>query len=583
MTTASKTAFEIVDSTTDQDIPEAVRELIAQARGAERETRRNRARSLYETALRTLDQAEHPRLASSILRWIARTHYEGRHLNAAMDYYQAASGVAEAHGDVWGQAHAVNGKGIVEQLRGNLQAAVDHYTWGLERALAAGYETLAAMIHQNLGVIASIQGDFAEALHQYRSSKAAYDRLGEEDRLGPLLNNIGHSHADLGEWEVAEIALLEAGRRCKQSGDIDNEVLSHVNLARMWITKSDFARARESCDRARSLSRGVSGGRWTGEILKHYGAIYQSTGRLELALDSLAQAQDLAERKGDTLLAAETAREFAEVYRKQGRNQDTLKALNESLRLYSNFHAKHDLAEVRERVEQLERRFLDVVRTWGESIESKDHYTQGHCERVASYACALASASGMDSEHLRWFRMGALLHDVGKIVVPSSILNKPGLLTAEEWAIMRRHPQAGVHLLREIEFPWDIRPMVRHHHEHWDGGGYPDGLAGDEIPLSARILCLADVFDALTSSRSYRRGLTPCHALTVMRADCGIIFDPALFEVFDNLHARTRRWRKRPRADRRMDRLADRRVDRRSHPYGAGYRYPAAWSVNSSS
>ncbi len=559
-----------MDSTTDQGIPEAVRELIAQARGAERETRRTRARSLYETALRTLDQAEHPGLASAILRWIARTHYEGRHLTAAMDCYRAALGVAEAHGDVLGQAHAVNGKGIVEQMRGNLQAAADHYTWSLERALAEGYETLAAMIHQNLGVIASIQGDFAEALLQYRASKEAYDRLGEEDRVGPLLNNIGHLHADLGEWDEAEAALTEAGRRCGLSGDIDHQVLSQVNSARMWIIRKEFKRAHESCDRACSLSRDVSGGRWTGEILKHYGAIYRSTGRLELALDSLAQARKVADKKKDTLLAAETARELAEVYRKQGRNQDTLKALNESLRLYSNFHAKHDLAEVRKRVTQLEHRFLDVVRTWGESIESKDHYTQGHCERVASYACALASASGMDSESLRWFRMGALLHDVGKIVVPSSILNKPGPLTPAEWATMKRHPQAGVHLLREIEFPWDIRPMVRHHHEHWDGGGYPDGLAGDDIPLSARILCLADVFDALTSSRSYRGGLTPGHALSVMREDSGIIFDPALFEVFEDLYAPATHWRRRSSGNR-----WSRRDD-------AGSWYHAAWSVNSS-
>ena len=539
-----------MDSTTEEGIPQAARDLIAHGRAAERETHRSRARSLYEAALRTLDQTEHPTLASAILRWIARTHYEGRQLTEAMDCYEAALGVAEAHGDVLGQAHSVNGMGIVEQMRGNLQAAADHYAWSLKRALAGGYETLAAMIHQNLGVIASIRGDFAEALLQYQSSKKAYDQLGEEDRVGPLLNNIGRLHTDLGEWDDAEIALMEAGRECKQCGDIDHEVLSHVNLARMWITRKDFKRAHESCDRACSLSRDVSGGRWTGEILKHYGAIYQSTGRLELALDSLARARKLADKERDTLLAAETARELAEVYRKQGRNQDTLKALNESLRLYSHFHAKHDLAEVRERVTQLEQRFLDVVRTWGESIESKDHYTQGHCERVASYACALASASGMDSERLRWFRMGALLHDVGKIVVPSSILNKPGPLDAEEWATMKRHPQAGVHLLREIEFPWDIRPMVGHHHEHWDGGGYPDGLAGDAIPLSARILCLADVFDALTSGRSYRAGLTPRHALSVMRADCGIIFDPALFEIFEDLHAPAPRWKKRARANR---------------------------------
>ena len=185
----------------------------------------------------------------------------------------------------------------MEQLRGNLQEAADHYTWSLERAFAARHETLVAMIHQNLGVIANIQGDFAEALLQYQASKEAYDQLGEDDRVGPLLNNIGRLHADLGEWDDAEIALLEAGRRCEQSGEIDHQVLSHVNLARMWITRKNFKRAHESCDRACSLSRDVSGGRWTGEILKHYGAIYHSTGRLELALDSLAQAGDVARRE----------------------------------------------------------------------------------------------------------------------------------------------------------------------------------------------------------------------------------------------------------------------------------------------
>ncbi len=334
---------------------------------------------MYEAALHTLDRAEHPTLASTILRWIARTHYEGRNLMAAMDCFEAALAVTNAHGDILGPAHAVNGKGIVEQMRGNLPEAAEHYTWSLERALAAGYDTLAAMIHQNLGVIASIKGDFAEALYQYRASMEAYDLLGEHDRVGPLLNNVGRLHADLGEWAHAETALLEAGDRCQESGNVDQQVLSHVNLARMWIVREDLGRARASCDLACNLSVDRSGGRWGGEVLKLYGAIYQSTERLELALDSLARARVVTEEDSDTLLAAETARELAEVYRKQGRNQDTLKALNESLQLYSDFQAQHDLAEVRDRVARLEHRFLDVVRAWGESIESKDQYTQGHC------------------------------------------------------------------------------------------------------------------------------------------------------------------------------------------------------------
>ncbi len=100
-------------------------------------------------------------------------------------------------------------------------------------------------------------------------------------------------------------------------------------------------------------------------------------------------------------------------------------------------------------------------------------HTQGHCERVADLACALAAKAGFDETSLFWFRIGALLHDVGKLIVPAEVLNKPGKLTDEEWALMRQHPAAGVEMLADIEFPWDVAPMVRSHHERWDGKGYP--------------------------------------------------------------------------------------------------------------
>src|SRR6185369_14976842 len=115
--------------------------------------------------------------------------------------------------------------------------------------------------------------------------------------------------------------------------------------------------------------------------------------------------------------------------------------------------------------------------------------TQGHCERVADLAGALAAKAGLDETSLFWFRIGALLHDVGKLIVPAEVLNKPGMLT-------------------DVQFPWDVAPMVRSHHERWDGGGYPDGLAAESIPLSARILCIADVYDALTTERSYKRAFS---------------------------------------------------------------------------
>src|SRR4029078_921669 len=178
-----------------------------------------------------------------------------------------------------------------------------------------------------------------------------------------------------------------------------------------------------------------------------------------------------------------------------------------------------------------EARFLEMAHHWGDSIESKDHYTQGHCQRVAFFACVLADSTGMDSRSLFWFRLGALLHDIGKIIVPTEVLNKAGELSAEEWEIMERHPESGLELVSDIDFPGDVRAIIRNHHERWDGTGYPDGLAGEAIPLAARILCVADVYDALTTPRSYRPGLTHARAAEIMRSSPGQ-FDPQLLETF---------------------------------------------------
>ncbi|HZG41400.1 MAG TPA: HD-GYP domain-containing protein, partial [Longimicrobium sp.] len=212
-----------------------------------------------------------------------------------------------------------------------------------------------------------------------------------------------------------------------------------------------------------------------------------------------------------------------------------LEALNRSHALFTSLQARPDLADIDSRVSELEEEFLSLVRFWGESIEAKDRYTLGHCARVADYACRIAERAGMTDRELTWFRMGAFLHDVGKIEVPEEILNKPGRLTDEERATMERHTVIGDEMLAPVEFPWDIRPMVRSHHERWDGRGYPDGLAAQAIPRSARILRLADVFDALTTARSYRAPLTPEQALDIMRDDQGS-FDPELFEIFLDLY-----------------------------------------------
>lgn len=195
--------------------------------------------------------------------------------------------------------------------------------------------------------------------------------------------------------------------------------------------------------------------------------------------------------------------------------------------------ARREVQDLRSAPAHRAAEFLELARCWGNTIECNDAFTQGHCDRVADLACALAAADGMDEQSVFWVRVGALLHDVGKVVVPPDVLNKSGALTDDEWQVMRSHTVAGVDLVRCVEFPPEVMDILQSHHERWDGAGYPHRLAGQSIPRAARIVCIADAYDALTSTRSYKAPMTHDEALAVMRADSGAHFDPALLAVFE--------------------------------------------------
>lgn len=166
------------------------------------------------------------------------------------------------------------------------------------------------------------------------------------------------------------------------------------------------------------------------------------------------------------------------------------------------------------------------------AIEARDPYARGHSSRVTVFAQAIARSLRLDKERAAVLRLGALLHDVGKLVVPSAVLLKSGPLTDEELGLMRRHPAAGARMLRSLGAPETILPLVLHHHERWDGAGYPTGRRGDDIPLEARVLCIADSFDAMTSTRPYRTTWTPDEALEELERCSGTQFDPELVNAF---------------------------------------------------
>jgi putative nucleotidyltransferase with HDIG domain len=513
-------------------------ELLAQAEALESDGRFAEAREAYEAMLRRPNvvngagAADVP-IAPMLLRRIARSFLEEANFAAADDCLDAACAAASAHGDAIGVAHTTNLRAIVAQQLGDLTRARGLYERARMQADGAGASALVAMLDQNLGTVANIQGDFPEARRRYHESLRLYRALGMERSMSQVLNNLGMLYTDLRDWRAAEATFADAVRAATQTADLTGRLRAEANRVELYIGRGRYRKARRLARRLLAIDSSADA-QWVGETYKHLGVIARAMGHLAEAERCFRLALRHAERRHDLLLTAETTRELAIVFQRTDRNRETLLALNEAHALFARLAASRELSDIDLRVERLERQFLDIVHQWGSSIESVDHYTQGHCERVADYACALARDAGVDEQVLLWFRMGALLHDVGKITVPAHILNKPGTLSDTEAAVMREHPARGEELVAGIAFPWDIRPMIRHHHERWDGSGYPDRLAGLQIPRAARILCIADVFDALTSSRSYRAAYSLSQASALMRAESGLTFDPALLTIFLN-------------------------------------------------
>ena len=176
--------------------------------------------------------------------------------------------------------------------------------------------------------------------------------------------------------------------------------------------------------------------------------------------------------------------------------------------------------------------YLATIKSLALAIDAKDRYTHQHILRVQRYSVAIAKQMGLTGSDLEAVNTGALLHDIGKLGVPEYVLMKPGRLTAEEFDKIKQHPEIGAAILDPVEFPWPVLPVVKHHHEKWDGTGYPDRLKGEDIPLNARIMAVADVYDALTSSRSYRQAWSHERAVATITKDAGTHFDPVVVEAF---------------------------------------------------
>lgn len=486
----------------------------------------------YERALQGLVRSGEVERTAAALRSIGQLHFERGALEEARDVLGASLAIAEVNRLPEPTAAALNGLAIVEQFAGRADQARTLYERAWTIAGDLDNLQLLASIEQNLGTMANIRGDLSTAKRHYLMAFGRFQTLGDHLSAARLLNNLGMAQVDAGEWEEAEasfdraFALADSLRHLPTLGNIE------TNRGDLCLQRGDLVQAREHCDRAFEIFARLDSKTGLGEAHRLYGALHREGAKLYLAEMHLLLAVEMARSSQDRLLEAEAERERALVATAQGQDREALICLNRARSLFEELQASRELLDVDRKLDRLEAAYLEIVTRWGESIEVVDRFTAGHSRRVSVLSQRLGAAAGLDARALTTLRVAALLHDLGKLTIPPDVLNKDGPLTAREWDMIREHPVTGDRMIADKGLPWDVRPLVRSHHEHWDGSGYPDHLTGTRIPFGARILRLADSFDSLTNARSYRPALSPEEALRVMEHEAGRVFDPELFRIF---------------------------------------------------
>jgi len=509
--------------------------LLEQAKVAEERGRSDLARELYDRVLQRAQNADDAAVVHSALLAAARLASAGGETTVALDILEAVLASATARGSDADCASASALRSRVMWANGDIAGAEGDAMRARDWARRAGEHKEAAQCLRTLGELAVARASLEEGIALYESCLIELRSLGQVLDLATTLISVAELYDDARRWDTSDTAFDEAVAVASALGEPTVVLDAQLRHAELLARRGDVDRAHAGCERALETGRRIRDPRATAAAARTAAMIARERGDLAHAEERLAAAEAALRDRDDAVLAAEVAAERAELYHRQDRHRETIIALNRAYRALSQLKGTSGVADVARRTRRLEAQFIDVVRRWGQSIEAKDLNTHGHCERVADLACAIATHMAIAGPTVFWYRVGALLHDIGKLVIPADVLNKPGRLTEEEWSLVRRHPTAGAEMLGAVDFPWDVRPIVESHHECWDGSGYPQGLAGERIPLAARVVCVADVYDVLTSDRSFKRALSHDEALEVMRRDVGRQFDPAVFRAFEEV------------------------------------------------
>jgi putative nucleotidyltransferase with HDIG domain len=513
----------------------SVPSLIEAGQFAEKTGEWDDAKKFYSEALERMQAGEEPQHASKVLRWLGRVHFERGEYEQALAIFEKSLITAKANGQRENAAAALNAMAVVAQFKGRLDVASELYSRSAVLAREIGDHQLCAMIEQNLGTLANTRGDLTTALLHYDAALRDFDTIQDERGAAWVLNNMGMLHVDVEEWQSAEMCFGAAERLAVKLEDHATQGKVANNRAELNLKRQDYERAREACDQAFEIFGRLSSHSGLGEVHKFYGVLYRETGKPKVAHLQFQLALELARACENPLLEAETESERARLFMAEHQYRSALISLNRAYSIFAELDARKEILDLRKRLEKMEDAYVQAVSLWADTelavVASETTHRRG--KLVGELATRLARAVG--EQNVTAIRVGAFLCDVGNASMPASILEKAAPLSADEREVVRQHTQRGDEVLNDLGFPNEIREIVRHHHEHWDGEGYPDGLAGPDIPLGARIVAITDVFDALTSHRAYREAYSIAEALRIMQEDAGKCFDPELLSQFRGL------------------------------------------------
>jgi putative nucleotidyltransferase with HDIG domain len=497
-----------------QENTAVVGSLLTEAQDAERDGRLPEAILVYERAIIAAERSQQLELMSEGLRRLGAVCDRRDDRARARALCQRSFDVACEIGNTRLAAEALNVLGTVELHSGRMPEARATFERALELGPPEG--DIQARVEGNLGIIANIEGDVGSALAHYHRSLEASREAGDRGKCAIAYVNLGITSTQLGRLEEAATYFRQGRAIADDLGDAYLQAACAVNHAKVHVGLRRFDEARNLAESALAGFDRLGARSDKAEAYRVIGITYRETGRVALAESRLRVSMDLAQQSSSALKEAEASRELAVLYDTMGRSQESFALLNQAHRLFKSLNASVDAINIVAKMEELHAAYLALSREWGQSLEYSDRNPPGHCARVADRAVSVARTLGLGAAEQLQIQLGAYLHDVGKVKIPHEILNKQEALTRTEVDVVKMHTVWGVDLLKGVEFPWDVKGIIRWHHERRDGSGFPDGLRGDAIPVAAQIVSIADAYDSLATERPYRRAMSREEALAEM-------------------------------------------------------------------